>query len=235
MSATRTSERQILSDAPENFLGPLNDIEEKFAPKLLYVSGDLRLLDGPPRVAVIGTRKPTPEGAARARHLVRDLVKNGIIIVSGLADGIDSIAHRTAIENQGKTIAVLGTPLNEVYPRKNRELQFEIMEHHLVISQFAEGSPVRPWNFTTRNRTMALISDASVIVEAGEGSGTISQGWETLRLGKPLFIMRSVCEDPMLIWPKDMIKYGARSLEMSNSVIENIPSQHNFRERCVAF
>lgn len=235
MSATRASESQVTSAAPAELLGPLNDIERKFAPKLLYVSGDLSLLEGPPRIAVIGTRNPTPEGENRARRFVRELVKNGIIIVSGLAEGIDSVAHRTAIDNKGRTIAVLGTPLNEFFPRKNKDLQLEIMNSHLAISQFPEGYPVQQKNFPIRNRTMALISDASVIVEAGETSGTKSQGWETLRLGKPLFIMKSVCENKSLSWPKQMLEYGANILSESGVVLEIFPQSEMNRNLNVAF
>lgn len=223
MSATRSSERQFLSAKPEELLGPLNDIESKFAPDSLFAAGDVGLLDGQPRVAVIGTRSPSADGMARTRRIVRELVHHGVIIVSGLAEGIDSIAHRMAIECGGRTIAVLGTPLNEVYPKSNLDLQHEIMAHHLAISQFAEGQCVRPYNFPMRNRTMALISDASIIVEAGESSGTKSQGWETLRLGKPLFIMHSVCMNSTLSWPNKMLQYGAMILSESRAVIDALP------------
>ena len=218
---------------PEQLLGPLNDVEAQNSPKELFVAGDVSLLDGPPRVAVIGTRHPSDKGAARAARLARELVKSKTIVVSGLAEGIDTIAHRSAIEKGGRTIAVLGTPLNKVYPKQNYDLQHEIMQNHLVISQFPVGCPIQRKNFPMRNRTMALISHASVIVEAGEGSGTLSQGWETLRLGKPLFILQSVINNKSLNWPRKMIEYGAIPLSDSDILLENLPISDNSDNRHV--
>jgi len=219
---------------PEKLLGPLNDVEARNAPKELFVAGDVSLIDGPPRVAVIGTRQPSDKGAARAVRLASELVKSKAIVVSGLAEGIDTIAHRTAIEKGGRTIAVLGTPLDKVYPKKNYDLQQEIMQKHLAISQFPAGYLIQPKNFPMRNRTMALISHASVIIEAGEGSGTHSQGWETLRLGKPLFILHSVVNNKFLKWPQKMIEYGAIPLSDSDILLENLPISDNSDDRHVA-
>ena len=123
------------------------------------------------------------------------LIENKVTIVSGLAKGIDTAGHKTAIEIGGKTIAVIGTPVNRVYPKENTDLQEEIMKNHLVISQYPVGHKTTPKDFIFRNRTMALISDATVIVEAGDSSGSLHQGWETLRIGRPLFICKSVLEN----------------------------------------
>lgn len=136
--------------------------------------------------------------------------------MSGLAEGIDTAAHRGAINGGGRTIGVIGTPLNKAYPKSNESLQREMMEKHAVISQFAEGCPTSPRNFPIRNALMALVSDASVIVEASETSGALSQGWEALRLGRPLFIMDSVFARPSLKWPHEMLQYGAQRLSDDN-------------------
>ena len=210
--------------SPEDLLGLLNDIEQKFAPKTLFVEGNSSLLQASPRVAVIGTRHPSSEGKRRAARLTRLLVKSGAIIVSGLAEGIDTIAHKTAIEAGGRTIAVLGTPLDKVYPKENAALQKMIASEHLVVSQFPPGWPIQRKNFPMRNRTMALIVDASIIVEAGEGSGTHSQGWEMLRLGKALYILQSVCDNPFLKWPLKMIDYGAIPLSDPDNMLNDLPS-----------
>ena len=111
-------------------------------------------------------------------------------MVSGLARGIDTVVHTEAMAHGQRTIAVIGTPLGVAYPRANAALQRRIAEQHLVISELAPGSAVVPGNFPRRNRTMALIADASVIIEAGEDTGTRSQGWEALRLGRPLFLLK---------------------------------------------
>jgi len=151
------------------------------------------------------------------------LAQRKAIIVSGLAEGIDTAAHRAAIEVGGQTIAVLGTPLTRTYPAKNSDLQRLIMTEHLAISQFSEGSPVQRRNFVLRNRTMALISDATVIVESGEAGGSLHQGWEAIRLGRPLFIRQPVLSDPRLGWPRKMADYGAIAFEEPNDILDFVP------------
>lgn len=197
---------------PEKLLGPLNEVETRHAPKELYVRGDLTLPSHYMCVSIVGSRKASPEGLARARALARAVVARGGVVVSGLADGIDTAAHMATIEAGGKTIGVIGTPLDQATPKKNAALQEQIAEQHLLISQFPIGSPALPKNFAIRNRTMALISNATVIVEAGEKSGTIHQGWEAIRLGRPLFILESTANNPELTWPEKFIHYGAEIL-----------------------
>lgn len=165
-------------------LGPFGPVEEKNAPDVLYTAGDTSLLKEGSRVAIVGSRKATPAGIKRAQAVARALVQQGIVVVSGLAEGIDTAAHQTAIDEGGRTIAVLGTPLSKAYPAKNSGLLEEIKRNHLAISQFSEGYPGRSENFPRRNRTMALICDATIIIEASEKSGTRNQGWEAIRLGR---------------------------------------------------
>jgi len=210
----------------EEIWGALNDFERRHAPKELFVEGDASLLTEGLRVSVVGSRKASEAGVKRGRQFCEALVRHGIMVVSGLAEGIDTVAHETAIAMGGRTIAVLGTPLNKAYPAKNKRLLQTIKEEHLAVSQFPLGYPAKRENFPRRNRTMALISDATVIVEAGETSGTRSQGWEALRLGRLLFIMRNVADDPDLTWPKDMIGHGAQVLSREDlpDVLYDIPS-----------
>jgi DNA processing protein len=207
----------------EELLGALNEIEQKYAPKTLFVAGKIGLPLPHPRVAIIGTRKPSAEGLKIASSLSKTLALENVIIVSGLARGIDTAAHTAAIEAGGRTIAVLGTPLSKTYPRENAELQSFIMTKHLAVSQFDEGHLTTPTDFVVRNRTMALIADASVIVESGEGGGSLHQGWEALRLGRPLFIhsrefMRG------LEWPRDMAEYGAVEFKKPSDILDSVPS-----------
>jgi len=220
-----TPKGTIISDYTlEELLGPLNDVEKKYAPRKLYVAGDLPIPLPSPRSAVIGSRKASPEGLKAASDISRTLVRRGVVVVSGLAGGIDTSAHKTAIEEGGRTIAVLGTPLDRVYPQENFQLQEIIMRHHLAISQFPIGHPTQPRDFVLRNRTMALISDASIIVEAGDSSGSLHQGWEALRLGRPLFIWKSIMNDSSLSWPKKMFEYGAMELTDPEEVLDFLPS-----------
>ena len=150
---------------------------------MLYTAGDTSLLTEGSRVAIVGSRKATADGIKRAKAVTRALVGQGIIVVSGLAEGIDTVAHRTAIEEGGRTIAVLGTPLSKAYPAKNAGLLEEIKRNHLAISQFPEGYPGKGENFPRRNRTMALICDATIVIEASEKSGTRHQGYLLRRYG----------------------------------------------------
>jgi DNA processing protein len=149
-----------------------------------------------------------------------------MIVVSGLAEGVDTAAHETALAEGGRTIAVIGTPRDGCFPVRNRSLQERIVREGLVISQFPLGAPIEKKNFPIRNRTMALLTDATVIVEAGESSGTLHQGWEALRLGRLLFLMQSVVEDTTLSWPAEMIRYGAQVLSRENLdiILDEMPS-----------
>ena len=197
---------------PSELLGELNEVERKFAPKSLFVAGNADILNQRPRVSIVGIRKASTEGVLRAKKLARLVVERGGVVVSGLAMGIDTAAHTSAIAAKGFTVAVIGTPLNEVYPKENANLQRLIQENHLCISQFPVGYPTQPKNFPMRNRTMALISDATVIVEAADGSGSISQAWEALRLGRGLFISQSLVKNASLTWPQEVMAYGAEVL-----------------------
>lgn len=209
----------------KNLLGrPLYDVEKKNSPDVIYYSGSMGIPLQGSRVSIIGTRQPSKEGLLTAEKVAKVLIKNNVTITSGLAKGIDSIGHKTAIENGGKTIAVLGTPLNKTYPKENTELQEEIMKNHLAISQYPVGHNTIPKDFALRNHLMALISDASVIVEAKDNSGTLYHGWETLRLGRPLFICKQPTSNSELKWVGKMIGYGAIELNDPLDILEHIPS-----------
>ncbi len=212
---------------PDELLGPLNDVEQKNAPAKLFVAGDVNILREGGRVAIVGSRKASPEGVVRAKRLAKHLVSRNIVVVSGLAEGIDTAAHTGTLDAGGRTVAVIGTPLDKVYPRQNTELQDRIMEEQLVVSQFSIGYPTKPANFPQRNRTMALIADATVIMEAADSSGSLHQGWEALRLGRGLYIARSVVENQRLSWPAEMMNYGAQVLsdESLEDFIEALPQR----------
>lgn len=203
---------------------PLNDIEQRFAPIMLYAKGEMKFPLMSPRVSIVGSRKASALGLKDCKTIATNLAIKGVVTVSGLAEGIDTTAHLSAMEQGKKTIAVLGTPLDKTYPAKNFKLQQEIMKHHLAISQFETGHHTRPKDFVFRNRTMALISDATIIVEASDRSGSLHQGWEALRLGRPLFIWKAILKKNDLTWPKEMRRYGAVILDEPNDVLETLPS-----------
>lgn len=181
--------------------------------ELLYYQGWWDLADSR-SVAVVGTRKPTPEGVARTRKLVKALVKDNFTVVSGLAAGIDTVAHETAIAAGGRTIAVIGTPLSHTYPRENAALQRKIASEFLLISQV----PVKRYErqdyrknrlfFPERNITMSALTEATIIVEAGETSGTLIQARAALHQGRKLFILDN-CFQRGLSWPQKFADKGA--------------------------
>jgi DNA processing protein len=182
--------------------------------ELLYFQG-LWDLVRTPGVAIVGTREPTEEGRRRATKLARLFVENGFTIVSGLARGIDTVAHTTAIAAGGRTIAVLGTPITEAYPRENTELQRQIAERHLLISQVPivrysqQHFKTNRYFFPERNVTMSALTDATVIIEAGETSGTLVQARAALKQRRKLFILDSCFQNPSLTWPESFAKQGA--------------------------
>ncbi len=181
--------------------------------ELLYSRGNWDLLSTR-SVAVVGTREPSGEGVARTRRLVNKLIADNFTIVSGLAKGIDTIAHTTAIE-VGRTIGVIGTPISSVYPKENSRLQEQIASEYLLISQvpvwrYSQQGP--HWNklfFPERNVTMSALTEATIIVEAGETSGSLIQARAALHQNRKLFILNSCFENPKLTWPARFVKLGA--------------------------
>lgn len=219
----------ITTLSPQELIGPLNEVEKANAPDVLYVAGDVSLFGSAPRVAIVGSRDATTLGRNRATKLTRALVKRGAVIVSGLAEGIDTVAHATAINEGGRTIGVIGTPLDKYFPAKNRELQDRIAREHALVSQFSHPGGAK--NFPMRNRTMALLSNVTIIVEAGDKSGTMHQGWEALRLGRLLFLLDSLALKQYK-WTEELRQYGAQVLTDANfsAFLDLIPERAHGEE-----
>jgi DNA processing protein len=183
--------------------------------ELLYFRGSWDLIDSPKRIAIVGSREVSEDGARRTRKLVRLLVREGYAIVSGLAKGVDTVAHTTAIESGGTTIAVIGTPITEHYPPENRELQDLIAEKFLLVSQV----PIWRYSqqdyrsnrlfFPERNATMSALAQATVIVEASDSSGTLAQARAALHQGRKLFVLDNCFRNPELTWPARFEEQGA--------------------------
>jgi DNA processing protein len=186
----------------------------------LHYAGDLTLLKQP-MVAIVGSREASEEGRLRAAQLAKKLVQDGIVVVSGLAAGIDAAAHRAAIANGGRTVAVIGTPLEKAYPAENAALQEEVYRDHLLISPFAPGMRTFPSHFPERNRVMARLALATVIIEAGDTSGSLHQAAESLDAGRHLFIAKSVVQNERLNWPARFIgRPRVHELESSTDVAD---------------
>lgn len=196
--------------------------------ELLYFLGSWELAEAPRRIAVVGTRQVSEDGARRTRKLVKGLVEHDFTIVSGLAQGVDTIAHETAIECGGRTIAVIGTPISEVYPKENASLQRHIASEYLLISQVPvlryEAQNFK-WNrlfFPERNKTMSALSEATVIVEASETSGTLIQARAALNQGRKLFILESNFHNPAITWPARYEKLGAIRVREIDDILQTM-------------
>jgi len=161
---------QLLAYDDDDYPPLLKQIPD--APLLLYVRGDIKVL-AQHAVAVVGSRRPSAYGSSVAHRLAHDLGLRQVVVVSGLARGVDSAAHRGALEAKGKTVAVLGSGLDVIYPRENRKLAEQIMESGAMISEFPLGTGPTPENFPIRNRIISGLSLGVVVVEAAEYSGSL--------------------------------------------------------------
>lgn len=171
------------------------------SPRYLYLRGDLSLLERK-RVSVIGTRTPSDEGKRFAKETVLALALHKVVIVSGLALGIDGMAHITALASQTPTIAVLGTPLTEVYPQEHRKLQDLIAERGLLISRFSPATQTQKWHFLLRNQLMGALSSGTVVVEDRDGGGAVKQALYTLEQQRKVVLYQHVLENRSFLWPR---------------------------------
>lgn len=208
-------------DYPKN----LTDADHPLA--LLYYMGNWDLVFTP-GIAVVGTRKPSIDGIKRTNRLVHELVKNKYTIYSGLAAGIDAAAHKAAIHAGGSTVAVIGTPLWLKYPKENADLYDNIAKNHLLISQVPIVSYIQTdikFNrvfFPERNKTMSALSKATVIVEAGETSGTLIQAKAALKQGRKVFILNSNFENKLLTWPHRLLESGAKRVFTIDDILQEL-------------
>jgi DNA processing protein len=195
--------------------------------EILYYQGNWELVETP-SVAIVGTRSPSPEGELNAGRIAHSLSKAGYTIVSGLAKGIDTAAHTAAIAAGGQTIAVIGTPLTDYYPKENRSLQEEIAKRFLVISQVPflryknQSYRTNRLFFPARNVTMSALTQATIIVEAGNTSGTLVQARAALAQGRKLFVLESCFRNPELTWPARFEKLGAVRIKNVSHLMEEL-------------
>lgn len=188
-------------------------------PPFLFLKGNVHLLNEK-SVCVVGSRNASVDSMKKTEKLVKALIKRNIVVNAGLAKGIDTATHKTALENGGRTIAVIGTPINQYYPKENKDLQLSIEEKGLVVSQFPPCNPVYRWNFPTRNGTMSGISLATIIMEAGETSGALRQADYALKQGRDVLIPQSAINNSSISWPKKYIKKGAHAFKNLKEVLQ---------------
>jgi DNA processing protein len=200
--------------------------------ELLYYQGALDLLSSR-SVAVVGARRASEDGIKRAKRLARMLVEHDFTVMSGLAEGIDTAAHTAALEAGGRTIAVIGTPLNAFYPRANLQLQRDIARSYLLISQVPfylysqQDYRKNRFFFPERNKVMSALSEATVIVEASETSGSLTQAEAAIQQGRQLFILNS-CFERGLDWPQKFEAKGAIRVVDGSEILEHLkPVEHD--------
>lgn len=191
-------------------------------PPLLYMQGQIDELDKW-AVAIVGTRRATSYGKQVTRDLVTGLVKNNITIVSGLARGIDAIAHQTAVEMGGRTIGVLGSGIDSVYPSEHRKLAHAIAHGHgAIISEYALGVQPEAKNFPPRNRIISGLSLGVIVVEAGERSGALITSNFALDQNREVFAVPGSIKSPMSRGPNRLIQQGAKLVTSVEDVMEEL-------------
>jgi DNA processing protein len=194
-------------------------------PPVLWVRGDVKLLSRP-SIAIVGTRHPTPYGSGVAEMLARDLAARRLLVVSGMARGIDSCAHKGALAARMPTLAVWGTGIDVVYPKENRKLAEEILETGgAIASEVPMGTFPAPQNFPRRNRILSGISIAVLVVEAGENSGTRVTARCAAEQNRDLFAVPGNVTNKGSWTPNTLIKQGAKLVATWEDVWEDLPSQ----------
>lgn len=191
-------------------------------PKKLHFIGklpDSRL----PSVAIVGTRKPTAYGKEVTHQLAYELAQRGVVIISGLALGVDGIAHQAALEAGGTTIAVLGNGLPEIYPATHKSLAEKIItQGGAIISEYEPGTEARPYQFLERNRLVSGLADAVIITEAASKSGTLNTAMHALEQGKEVFVVPGNITSPMSSGCNALLKQGATPITTFEDVLEVI-------------
>lgn len=199
------------------------------APAALHVRGTIRPEDAL-AVAVVGARRATPYGIEMAGELAADLARRGVTVVSGLARGIDSAAHRGALRAGGRTIAVLGSGIDVIYPPENRRLAAEVAESGAVLSELPPGTPPFPQNFPQRNRLIAGLALGVVVVEAAERSGSLSTAGWAADLGREVMAVPGKATSPVSRGTHQLIRDGAALILGWEDVVGQLPEHWR---RCV--
>ena len=192
-------------------------------PLLLWLQGRRELL-GTPSIAIVGSRNPTAQGGDNARAFARALARAGYTIVSGLALGVDAAAHEGALDAGGATIAVVGTGLDQVYPRRNEKLAARLLAGGgLIVSEYSLGTPVLPGNFPKRNRIIAGLTQGCLVVEAAVQSGSLITARQAVEAGREVFAIPGSIHSPQARGCHALIRQGAKLVESAEDVLEELP------------
>lgn len=207
---------------PRSAVGFPRSLNGIFDPPVgLFLRGDaeIAMLDRP-AVAVVGARSCSPYGASVARTLGRELAAAGLVVVSGLARGVDGEAHRGAVEAAGATIAVLGCGVDRVYPAAHADLARRVTDQGLIVSEYAPGVEPAPWRFPARNRIIAGLAAATVVVEARERSGALITADLALEEGREVFAVPGEITSALSAGTNALLRLGATALTSAGDVLE---------------
>jgi len=210
---------EVLTVSDRNYPQNLKQIEDK--PFVLYVKGRLKKKDEK-AIAVIGSRKMTNYGKVITERITSELVKRKITIVSGLARGVDTEAHKVALFHSGRTMAVLGSGLDRIYPPENWELAEEISKRGALISEFPLGYPPFPENFIQRNRIVSGLSKGILVIEGAERSGTLVTASYAANQGRSVFAIPGDISSPFSFAPNFLIKNGAKVVTKGEDILEEL-------------
>jgi len=188
-------------------------------PSKLWLKGKNLDLFNQPTLAVVGSRKPSDYGRRAVKKIVGRLVERGFVIVSGMARGIDSLAHKLTLGNEGQTIAVLGSGLDVIYPPENRNLYQKIQ---MVVSEFPPGTPPRGNNFLKRNRIISGLADGIIVVEATRRSGTLNTARHAAEQGKEVFAVPGPITSPTSAGTAWLIQKGAKLIYKVEDIVEEL-------------
>src|SRR5216684_7895898 len=192
-------------------------------PVMLYVRGDAQVLNHP-SIGMVGTRRPTLYGTQMAERLGRELAARGLVVVSGMARGIDAIGHQGALAANGRGIGVLGTGVDVCYPKENKKLYEKVLERGAIISEFPVGTHPAPENFPVRNRIVAGIPLGVIVVEGAQYSGSLITARLAMEFGREVFGVPGNVTQPVSFAPNQLIKQGAKLVTCAEDVIEELPT-----------
>lgn len=212
---------RLLTFEDEAYPEMLKQIED--APPVLYVLGKPEILNSPLSLSIVGSRNATINGRKTASRIAYELTNNGVMIISGMARGIDSAAHKGAMyanNQQGTTIAVLGTGVDVIYPKENKLLYEQIALNGAVVSEFPLGTQPQSTNFPRRNRIVSALSQGTLVVEAATNSGSLITARLALEQGKDIFAIPGSPNDERASGPNKLIKDGAVLVETSDDILE---------------
>ncbi len=225
-------DRHVITLGDEAYPPELLQTEDP--PLLLYVLGQLSSLRHPQRLAIVGSRNPTPQGALNARQFAQGLGRAGVCVVSGLALGVDGAAHEGALEAGAPTLAVVGTGLDRVYPSRHRDLAHRIAAQGALISEYPLGTPPLAPNFPKRNRIIAGLSQGTLVVEAALQSGSLITARLAAEQGREVFAIPGSIHSPQARGCHALIRQGAKLVESAQDILEELRVPDPLREVPVA-